>query len=158
MNYHSIFLGWVALIGLAQGAADAPPNIVFILADDVGQEVLGCYGGESYPTPHLDELARTGMKFNHCYSMPVCHPSRITLMTGKYPKRHGQVTWGSFPPKEESATFSNRLLNAGYATGVAGKWQLTLLGDDPTHPQRLGFQSSDMFGSHRRGTECAESA
>ncbi len=133
---------------LPSAAADRPPNIVFILADDVGQEVLGCYGGESYPTPHLDELARTGMKFNHCYSMPVCHPSRITLMTGKYPKRHGQVTWGSFPPKEESTTFSNRLLNAGYATGIAGKWQLTLLGDDPSHPQRLGFQSSDLFGWH----------
>lgn len=148
VKYYSIFLGWVALIGLAQGAADSPPNIVFILADDVGQEVLGCYGGESYPTPHLDELARTGMRFEHCYSMPVCHPSRITLMTGKYPKRHGPVTWGSFPPKEESATFSNRLLHAGYATGIAGKWQLTLLGDDPSHPQRLGFQSSDLFGWH----------
>ncbi len=143
-----IFLLIAGLIGGSANASDRQPNIVFILADDVGQEVLGCYGGESYPTPHLDELARTGMRFEHCYSMPVCHPSRITLMTGKYPKRHGQVTWGSFPPKEESATFSNRLLSAGYATGIAGKWQLTLLGDDPSHPQRLGFQSSDLFGWH----------
>lgn len=129
-------------------SADRPPNIVFILADDVGQEVLGCYGGESYPTPHLDELARTGMQFNHCYSMPVCHPSRITLMTGKYPRRYGQVTWGSFPTGEESSTFSNRLKAAGYATAIAGKWQLTLLKDDPSHPQRLGFGSSDLFGWH----------
>ena len=73
-------------------AQDSPPNILFIFADDVGQEVLECYGGQSYPTPHLNELARTGMKFNHAYSMPVCHPSRLTLMTGRYPFRHGQVT------------------------------------------------------------------
>ena len=140
---------WLAgLASFSCGAAERPPNILFILADDVGQEVLGCYGGESYPTPHLDELARTGMRFEHCYSMPVCHPSRITLMTGKYPKRHGPVTWGSFPPKEEFMTFSNRLKNAGYATGITGKWQLTLLGGDPSHPQRLGFASSDLFGWH----------
>ena len=70
--------------------ADDRPNILFILADDVGQEVLGCYGGQSYDTPHLDELARTGMKFRHGFSMPVCHPTRLTLMTGKYPFRHGR--------------------------------------------------------------------
>ena len=143
-----IFFLLVGLVRLSCAGADRPPNIVFILADDVGQEVLGCYGGESYPTPHLDALARTGMRFTHCYSMPVCHPSRITLMTGKYPKRHGTVPWGSFPTEEESMTFSNRLQNAGYATGIAGKWQLTLLGEDPSHPQRLGFGSSDLFGWH----------
>ncbi len=124
------------------------PNILFILADDIGQEVLECYGGQSYPTPHLNELARTGMKFNHAYSMPVCHPSRITIMTGKYPFRHGPVTWGDFPKSEEPFTWSSLLQKHGYATGIAGKWQLCLLKDDLQHPHRLGFQEWNLFGWH----------
>ena len=68
---------------------DPHPNILFILADDVGQEVLGCYGGESYHTPNLDRLALTGMRFTNCYSMPLCSPSRTCLLTGRYPFRSG---------------------------------------------------------------------
>ena len=60
------------------------PNILLIMADDVGVDVLGCYGGESYKTPRLDALAAGGMRFEHCYSMPVCHPTRITLMTASF--------------------------------------------------------------------------
>ncbi|MEQ9287649.1 MAG: sulfatase-like hydrolase/transferase [Cyclobacteriaceae bacterium] len=127
---------------------DNRPNILFILADDVGQEVLSCYGGESYETPHIDELARTGMKFQHTYSMPTCVPSRLTIMTGKYPRRFGDVKWGEFPKVEEKNTFSNLMQANGYATGIAGKWQLTLLRDDPQHPARLGFQHSEVFGWH----------
>ena len=128
--------------------AQRSPNILLIFADDVGQEVLECYGGQSYPTPHLNELARTGMKFNHAYSMPVCHPSRLTLMTGKYPFRHGKVAWGDFPKSAEEFTFSRYLQRAGYRTAIAGKWQLCLLRDDPFHPQRLGFDQWDLFGWH----------
>ncbi|WP_237226097.1 sulfatase-like hydrolase/transferase [Rubinisphaera sp. JC750] len=124
------------------------PNILFILADDVGQEVLGCYGGQSYSTPHLDELARTGMKFRHGFSMPVCHPTRLTLMTGKYPFRHGQVTWGDFPEAEAPYTWANIVADSGYATHIAGKWQLCLLRDDLDHPHRLGFDHFDLFGWH----------
>ncbi|MFP6611613.1 MAG: sulfatase-like hydrolase/transferase [Pirellulales bacterium] len=144
----TIFLG--ALLGLGQPtpAEDGKPNILFIFADDVGQEVLECYGGQSYRTPHLNELARTGMKFNHAYSMPVCHPSRLALMSGKYPFRHGRVTWGDYPKTEEPHTFSRYLQRAGYATAIAGKWQLCLLKDDPGHPRRLGFDQWDLFGWH----------
>lgn len=131
-----------------ENSNDDRPNILFILADDVGQEVLGCYGAESYETPHIDELARTGMKFQHTYSMPTCVPSRLTLMTGKYPVRFGEVRWGDFPKHEEKNTFSNLMQANGYATGIAGKWQLTLLKDDPQHPARLGFQHSEVFGWH----------
>lgn len=138
--------GVLSLSGLA--VSDDRPNILFILADDVGQEVLGCYGGQSYSTPHLDELARTGMKFNHGFSMPVCHPTRLTLMTGKYPFRHGKVTWGDFPKAEEATTWANLVAESGYATYIAGKWQLCLLKDDPQHPRRMGFQHSDLFGWH----------
>ena len=83
------------------------PNILFILADDVGQEVLECYGGQSYRTPHLNELSRTGMQFRNAFSMPVCHPTRLTLMTGKYPFRHGQISWGDFPVSEQRDTWAN---------------------------------------------------
>ena len=138
------------LLGMVQSAMGkkSPPNILSIFSDDVGKEVLRCYGGESYQTPHLDELARSGMQFHHAYSMPVCHPSRLALMSGKYPFRHGQVTWGDFPKKEEPHTFARYLQKAGYATAIAGKWQLCLLKDDPMHPRRLGFDHWDLFGWH----------
>lgn len=124
------------------------PNILLILADDVGREVLGSYGGTSYSTPHLDRLARTGLRFEHAYSMPVCHPSRICLMTGRYPFRLGHPVWGTFPDQWEERTLPQVLKRAGYATAIAGKWQLTLLREDPEHPFRLGFDQYSLFGWH----------
>ena len=128
-------------------AADQP-NILFIMADDVGSEVLQCYGGQSYPTPRLDELATSGMRFEHAYSMSVCHPTRTALLSGQYPFRMGHPKWGSYPKNAESKTFAHVLKNAGYRTAVAGKWQIAMLRDDPTHPQRLGFDQSCLFGWH----------
>ncbi|QEG41524.1 sulfatase-like hydrolase/transferase [Roseimaritima ulvae] len=152
MKYRTTLLWQTCLtlvcLGSAAAAESGQPNILLIFADDVGQEVLECYGGQSYQTPHLNELSRTGMTFHHAYSMPVCHPSRITLMSGRYPFRHGRVAWGSYPEAAETNTFSNYLQRAGYTTGIAGKWQLCLLKDDPSHPQRLGFNHSDLFGWH----------
>ena len=69
-------------------------------------------------------------------------------MTGKYPVRHGPVTWGDFPKTEEPYVFPNLLKNAGYQTAIAGKWQLCLMKDYLDHPQRMGFQQSDLFGWH----------
>lgn len=140
---------WLSVcLGSSALAQESRPNIVLIFADDVGQEVLECYGGQSYSTPHLNELARTGIKFNQAYSMPVCHPSRLTLMSGKYPFRHGQVPWGGYPEQAEDQTFSRRLQQAGYTNGIAGKWQLCLLGEDRFHPKRMGFDQWDLFGWH----------
>jgi arylsulfatase A len=129
-------------------ASDAPPNILLVLADDVGSEVLGCYGGESYPTPRLDRLAQEGLRFEHAYTMPVCHPTRVCLLTGQYPFRLGNPRWGTFPEAAAARTLPRLLKDAGYATAIGGKWQLALLGDDPTHPQRLGFDESSLFGWH----------
>ncbi len=129
--------------------SEAPrPNILLILADDVGQEVLGCYGGTSYPTPQLDALAESGIRFNHGYSMAVCHPTRVSILSGRYPFRMEKAKWGSYPKKEESRTIAQQLKKAGYRTAVAGKWQLTLLKEDPKHPHRLGFDESCLFGWH----------
>jgi arylsulfatase A len=124
------------------------PNIVFILADDVGREVLGCYGGQSYKTPNLDRLAASGAKFEHCYSMPVCHPTRITLLTGRYPRHLNNPKWGSFPAASERSTFAHVAKNAGYSTVVAGKWQICMMKDDLDHPKRLGFDEWSVFGWH----------
>ncbi len=124
------------------------PNVVFILADDLGQETIGCYGGASYGTPRLDALARAGLRFEHCYAMPVCHPTRVTLLSGRYPFRLGHPRWGTYPPGEERRTLVHALRDAGYATAIAGKWQLTLLRKDPEHPHRLGFDEYSLFGWH----------
>lgn len=135
-------------LGLWVHAQAAPPNVLLILADDVGQEVLGCYGGTSYPTPRLDTLASQGMLCEHAYSMPVCHPTRITLLTGRYPRNIGDPGWGKFPVQMEASTLAQGLRQAGYRTAVAGKWQLTLLAQDPRHAEKLGFQDSAIFGWH----------
>lgn len=140
----------LALAVLLLPAARPPekPNILFILADDVGQEVLGCYGGESYRTPHLDALAASGMRFEHAYAMPVCHPSRTTLLLGRYPFRLSERKWGGFPAEEEGKTFAHVMKSAGYATAVTGKWQLCLMKKDLDHPKRLGFDEWAVFGWH----------
>jgi len=121
------------------------PNIVFILADDVGTEVIGSYGGTSYSTPNIDALAETGLQFNHAYSAPVCSPSRVKLMTGRYGFRTGQ-TWGTIPADE--ITFGHILRDAGYEVALSGKWQMTLLKDDPDHIRKMGFDESSVFGWH----------
>ena len=124
------------------------PNLLLILADDLGVETLGCYGGRTYETPHLDRLASQGMRFDHCYSMAVCHPTRLTLMTGRYPFRWSHPRWGTFPKDAEEVSLGRLLQDRGYTTAVAGKWQLTLLKDDLDHPYRLGFDEYCLFGWH----------
>ena len=141
-------VGLLALSALARAADGPKPNILFILADDVGREVLGCYGGQTYQTPHLDKLAAGGMRFTHAYSMPVCHPTRVCLLSGKYPARLGNPRWGSYPKSEENKTFASILKNAGYATAIAGKWQLSLMKRDLQQPKRMGFDEWSVFGWH----------
>ncbi|VGO13060.1 Arylsulfatase [Pontiella desulfatans] len=97
------------------------PNIVLIMTDDMGRETLGAHGGLDYKTPVLDQIGAEGLTFDHCYSLPICTPSRVKLMTGKYSFRN-YVAFGQLDPSEK--TFGNALQNAGYATCIAGKWQL----------------------------------
>ena len=124
------------------------PNIIIVMADDVGFDAVGAYGGESYPTPHLDELAKSGMMGMHCYSMPVCHPTRITFMTGRYPTNVNNPKWGSFPQALEKQTIAGLMQSAGYRTVVTGKWQLALLKEDLRQPYRMGFDQYCVFGWH----------
>jgi len=121
------------------------PNFLIFLADDLGRECLGSYGGTSYATPRLDALARSGLRFERCFSMPQCHPTRVALLTGRYPFR-ANVRWGRLP--ETEVTFAHVLAAVGYATAVSGKWQLAKLRKDPNHPARAGFQTSCCWGWH----------
>jgi len=110
------------------------PNIILIMADDLGYECLGCYGSASYKTPVLDELARTGMRFDNCYSQPLCTPSRVKIMTGKSNARN-YTKFGNFDFTQK--TSAHLLKRAGYDTCIVGKWQLMGRGLDG--PYDAGF-------------------
>ena len=103
------------------GPAPARPNIILILADDIGAEAVGAYGGESYRTPQIDRLAADGLRFEHGHAQPLCTPSRVKIMTGQYNFRNYRH-FGHLDPGE--TTFAHLLREAGYSTAVAGKWQL----------------------------------
>lgn len=131
------------------------PNIVLIMVDDLGYECLGCDGGASYKTPRLDRMARSGMRFDHCYAMPLCTPTRVQLMTGKYNFRN-YTEFGSLKPGE--TTFAHIFKNAGYRTCVVGKWQLA--GHYPgsrqkgkgTLPYDAGFDEHCLWQVQQRGS------
>ncbi len=113
---------------------ERPPNIVMIMADDLGYEILNCYGGRSYQTPRLDQLAAEGMKFTHAFSTPYCSPSRAQLLTGRYPLHNGIKRVIFLPDKHrefldpgKETGFANLLQDRGYATAIAGKWQISFL-------------------------------
>ncbi|MBL7219545.1 MAG: sulfatase [Phycisphaerae bacterium] len=105
------------------------PNIIFILADDLGWAELGCYGNNFNETPNLDRLAKDGMRFTNAYaSAPVCSPYRAALLTGQYPARVGITDYlrpGDKPLSTDHVTIAKLLKKNGYATGMIGKWHLT---------------------------------
>ncbi len=118
----------------ALAGEDDRPNIVVILADDLGIECLSSYGGTSHETPNLDNLAAQGMRFTHAFSNPLCSPSRANLLTGRYPFKNGlkEVIYDAKKHantylKTEQPSFARQLQQAGYATAIAGKWQLSFL-------------------------------
>jgi len=139
----------------AMKPAAGRPNIILIMADDVGIEGFGCYGGTSYDTPAIDELARDGVRFAQCHSQPLCTPSRLKIMTGRsniYNYRH----FGIMDPAEP--TFGPMMRQAGYATAVAGKWQLYgaenygELAGTGLHPREAGFDEYCLWQIDRLGS------
>ncbi|MEA3462509.1 MAG: arylsulfatase [Bacteroidota bacterium] len=123
----------------------SPPNIIYILADDLGYGDLGCYGQTKFNTPHLDQLAREGIRFTRHYSgSTVCAPSRSVLMTGLHtghtPIRGNQEVKpeGQWPMPASTATLAERLKEVGYVTGAFGKWGLGYPGSEGD-PVNQGF-------------------
>jgi len=140
---------WASLAvsaALTLGAAERRPNILIVLADDLGYSDLGCYGGE-IPTPHIDALAKSGARFTDFYSSARCCPTRASLMTGLYPAQAGiaDFTSGKPDPKrgpgylgrltDRCATLAEALKPAGYVCYYVGKWHL----HPATGPCRRGF-------------------
>ncbi|MEC7262497.1 MAG: sulfatase-like hydrolase/transferase, partial [Bacteroidota bacterium] len=126
----------LAVLGSCKGigqVSDKRPNVIFILADDLGYETMTMNGGESYSTPNIDRLAKEGMRFEHCYAQPQCTPSRLQFMTGIYNVRN-YVKFGELDTSQ--TTVAQLFRNAGYRTGAVGKWQL---GKDRDNPDLLGF-------------------
>ncbi len=118
-----------ALAAASPLSAATQPNIVFILSDDVGLDTIGCYGSDKHKTPAIDKLAASGLRFETCYAAPLCGPSRCLLMSGRYAFRTGGITNQSWRPGGPGAKSADEnpvaklLKQAGYATGMAGKWR-----------------------------------
>ncbi len=123
---------------------ESKPNIILIMADDLGQEALACYGAAEYKTPVLDGLAAEGLRFTQCHAQPLCTPTRVQIMTGLYNNRNYQGFEYLDPTQ---VTFAQLIRKAGYATCISGKWQLNGWRakkpgwDDLNRPADLGFDA-----------------
>lgn len=164
---YQLFLSFcaVAVLGCSgpEEASEFRPNIIYIMADDLGYGDLGCYGQQLIQTPNIDRLAAEGMRFTQCYTgSTVCAPSRSVLMTGLHTGhttvrgnfgKTGVVGLGGgqgrVPLRDEDVTVAEVLKQAGYVTGMTGKWGL---GEPNTtgHPNRQGFDEFFGFLNQRR--------
>jgi len=154
----------IVVATIAAPAAN-PPNIVFILADDLGYTDVACYGSQYYETPNIDRLAKQGLRFTDGYTCgPNCQPTRAALISGQYMPRTGVYTvggidrfdWQSRPLRPvdnvtrlplEKITIAQSLKKAGYATGMFGKWHLG--NDGAYHPGKRGFDEAiESSGVH----------
>lgn len=128
------------------------PNVIIIMADDMGNECLSINGATEYQTPNLDRLSKTGMRFTHVIAQPLCTPSRVKLMTGKHNYRNYEY-FGYLNPNQK--TIGNLMQEAGYSTCISGKWQLNGLSfelpgyEDVTRPNHFGFDEHCLWQLNR---------
>ena len=138
------------LAGSAQ-AVETPaskPNIIFVLADDLGIGNVSCYGADHFKTPNLDALAQSGIRFDHCFAAPLCGPSRALLMTGRYAFHTGMTSnqTGDLLKPENEVMMPKVLKTAGYVSGMCGKWaQLPLQPGDWGFDEYLRFEGSGQY-------------
>ncbi|MBB6428195.1 sulfatase-like hydrolase/transferase [Algisphaera agarilytica] len=153
----AVMLGVLSFASTATAIAAEPdrPNIILIMADDIGVDGLGVYGGTGYATPNLDRLAAEGLRFDHAYAQPLCTNTRLQLMTGLHNNRNW-IAFGILDPGAK--TIGHFMAEAGYTSCIAGKWQLQSY-ERPTdpladqlrgigmHPKDAGFDHYSLFHS-----------
>ena len=141
----------LALFVFLNTAGARRPNVVLIMADDMGYECVAANGGLSYETPRLDQLAAGGLRFTNCYSTPLCTPSRVQIMTGRY-NAYNYEEFGYLNP--DLPTIGHLMQEVGYATMIAGKWQLNGIshgvdkfdrGSDSSRPGAAGFDEWSLW-------------
>src|SRR5208283_2406728 len=137
-----IVLSALGLLPTTPAVAQTKPNIVFILADDLGWKDVG-YHGSDIKTPNIDELAQTGARFEQFYAQQICTPSRAALMTGRYPLRYGLQmavipSAGKYGLATDEFLLPQALKQAGYETAIVGKWHLGHA-DRKYWPRQRGF-------------------
>ncbi|MCX5633959.1 MAG: sulfatase-like hydrolase/transferase [Phycisphaerae bacterium] len=136
--------------------AASRPNIIFILADDLGIGNVSCYGADNFKTPNIDKLAKSGIRFEHCYAAPLSGPTRALLMTGRYAFRTGMTGNDSGPLlKPANETMMPKVLKpAGYVTAMCGKWsQLPLQPSDFGFDEYLRFKGSGKYWNTQAGNK-----
>lgn len=145
----------IVLLAPAISTAAEKTNVILIMADDIGYECYGAYGGTSYTTPSLDRMARQGMRFDHAYSNPLCTPTRVKIMTGLSNVRN----YASFSVlKKTETTIGHMMRSAGYRTAIAGKWQLLgaehypdLIRGKGSRPEQMGFERHCLWQVEKLG-------
>ena len=145
MRYLISFILAVLILSDTPALPSDKPNIVLIMADDMGYEALSVNGSQSCKSPNLDKLANKGIRFTNCFSNPICTPSRVKIMTGQYNVRN-YIEFGRLDRGQ--TTFAHQLKTIGYKTCIAGKWQL---GTQIDSPQHFGFDESCLWQHTRSG-------
>lgn len=137
----AIILIWASTLD-----AREKPNVIVVMADDIGFECYSCYGSEFYKTPNIDALAKSGAMFTQAYSQPICTPSRVKIMTGRYNFRN-YTQFGELDLTQ--TTFANMVKDKGYATVIAGKWQLSA--GNLNGPAEAGFDEYCLWHFSKGG-------
>lgn len=146
----------IAALTFSCSEKEQKPNVILIMADDMGFECLSANGATDYQTPNLDRLGATGIRFLNAYSQPLCTPSRVKIMTGKHNYRNYE-DFGYLNPNQK--TIGNLMKAAGYETCISGKWQLNGLNrqnpgmDDIDRPHHFGFDEYCLWQLHKRKSE-----
>lgn len=161
-------LVWIASTTLqaaeqrAHAGKNKRPNIILIMADDLGAETLGCYGNSIFATPNLDRMASEGARYNNAYATPICTPTRAMILTGLHPNRTGFLERIDSPADRDTltnrlpthlTTFAQLFKDDGYATAIAGKWHLGQFQKYPDQPSSHGFDEYCLWTQYYDGTK-----
>ena len=158
----ALSVGLIVLLLIAPAGAVEKPNLIFIMSDDMGVDWVSSYGSD-HQTPHIDRLAKDGVRFTNVWCNPICTPTWLTLLTGMYPFRTGWTNhhdvprWGGKGFDWERFTcFARVVREAGYATAIGGKWQGKRLSRPPRRSQAPWLRRTLHVDRIRNGQRSAQ--